>query len=159
MAPGTSRICVSCFRSMGILLNSLNYSHWSTGKCRWGAFWTVEKRMPLGRSRYLALHQCSRRNSTSDQKSKSLSYLNALGDGVCWRVILVRKMLFFCNPLLSVVHAIFNKTKPVRGPGSRCNLGLRRCHNLWALVIQNPGFTIICEVSPGETSFLGRLMS
>lgn len=69
MAPGTSRICVSCFKSMGIPLNSQNCSRWLTGKCRWGALGTVTTGVQLGRSKYLALLQCWPRNSTSDKKS------------------------------------------------------------------------------------------
>lgn len=70
-APGTSRICVSCFKSTGTPLSSQNCSRWSTGKCRWGASGTVVTAVPLGRSKCLALLQCSPRNSTSDQKSNS----------------------------------------------------------------------------------------
>lgn len=70
-APGMSRICASCLKCMGTPLNSQNYSRWSTGKCRWGVLGTVLTGMPLGRSKYLALLQCSPRSSTSDQQSNS----------------------------------------------------------------------------------------
>ena len=125
MAPGTFRICVTCFTSLGVPLNLQNCSHWSTGKCRWGALAIVTTGVQLERSKYLALRQCWPRNFTSDKISNSFrpQSLNELVSctwetgtpkGRFWKIVsffsLVLKCVLLMNTTMLHMHSIISKT-------------------------------------------------